>query len=352
MPGSEPVIVYHQQSSSRLLFGSSWTESLRNLGPRRLLIADASLAAWASETARGIGVDAVLLLPLGEAAKNLESVARVYQWLGEQKTTRDTALVAMGGGVATDLLGFAAATYLRGIRWAALSTTLLGQVDAAIGGKVGVNLPVGKNLVGAFHLPEIVVLDSRFLTTLPDHEWRTGLGEIIKSALIAGDPLYHQVGKLPMPGPSTLAEWQSVIREAATLKVSIVNQDPFESGPRMFLNFGHTIAHALENLWGYGVVSHGEAVSLGTLAALRLSEQVLGLDPAVRTGVEEWIGQWGLPLKIPQPIDFDALWEQLHRDKKARAQGLTWVLLKRPGSPQLVSGLGRGLVEEAFGSIV
>ncbi len=352
MSGSESLIAYRRESSSRLLFGSSWSESVRDLGPRRLLIADASLAKWVTETAQETGAEAVLSLPLGEAAKNLESVARVYAWLGEQKTTRDTVLVSMGGGVATDLLGFSAATYLRGIRWVAVSTTLLGQVDAAIGGKVGVNLPFGKNLVGAFHLPDIVVLDPRFLTTLPANEWRTGLGEIIKSALIAGDPLYRQVGQLPMPGPQTLDVWQPVIREAAMLKVSIVNQDPFESGPRMFLNFGHTIAHALENLWGYGVVSHGEAVSLGTLAALRLSERVLGLDPAVRAHVEEWVRQWGLPLTLPRTVDFDALWERLHRDKKARAHGLTWVLLKQPGSPELVSGVERELVYEAFRSIL
>ncbi|NMP21171.1 3-dehydroquinate synthase [Sulfobacillus harzensis] len=352
MPEQEPIIKERREDSSRLIFGSDWDSLVKSVGPRRLVVADQQLAEWMPSVTDKAGADGYFSLPLGEAAKTLESVSVVYEWLAQQKAARDTVVVAVGGGVATDLIGFAAATYLRGLSWVAVSTTLLGQVDAAIGGKVGVNTRWGKNLVGAFHLPELVVLDPRFLASLPRREWQTGLGEIIKSALIAGGSLYDTVGSLPMPSADTLVEWQPVIRACAELKVSVVNQDPFEAGPRMFLNLGHTVGHALEALFGYGVLTHGEAVGLGTLVALSLSEELLGLDPGVRAEAAQWMERWELPQRLFAPVDFEALWEQLHRDKKARAGGLTWVLLESPGSPRLVKGIQRETVLNAVSTIL
>jgi 3-dehydroquinate synthase len=339
-----------QQRTSKILIGDGWAKSAAAVGGRRVLVFDHHLPQWAAEVRRLVPVDAALALPVSEAEKSLHTLEIVYQWLGEQGVTRDVVVVALGGGVLTDLVGFAAATYLRGLRWIAIPTTLLAQVDAAIGGKVAVNTAFGKNLLGAFHLPEIVAVDLRFLTTLPLLEWRAGLGEVIKSALIRGGWLYEALGHLTLPEGPFLREWEPVIAETARIKVDIVNQDLYESGPRMFLNLGHTVGHALENYLGYGSLTHGEAVGLGTLAALRLSELLCGLPETVRHTVMGWLNAWGLPTRMPA-LDFDTFWRQLHRDKKARSEGLTWVLLEAIGQPVLVKNISRDTVHQVLSEL-
>ncbi len=327
---------------SVILLDVPWQTRVRELGPRRLLVADATLDRWANDLAGDIGADGVMLLELGEEKKTLGTVERVYSWLSAQGATRDTVVAALGGGTCTDLVGFACATYLRGIAWAAIPTSLLAQVDAAIGGKVGVNTVFGKNLVGAFHLPQMVAVDTKFLSTLPLRQWRAGLGEVLKSALIQGGWLYDILSEVDLEEGS-VGVWAEIVRETAKIKVALVNQDLYESGPRMFLNLGHTIGHAIENLLGYGVMTHGEAIGLGTLAALRLSERTRGLSPAVRERVSAWLTRWGLP-KVMPALEFSRLWQQLYRDKKARTGGLTWVLLEDVGRPVLVRELDAGLV--------
>lgn len=341
---SELGIESTRTTASRVIMDGSWVASVQSLAERRLLVADARLADWIKRVAEDLEVEDTLHLGISEAEKTLSTVGRVYQWLGEKDATRDTLVVALGGGVLTDLTGYAAATYLRGLTWACVPTTLLAQVDASIGGKVGVNTDWGKNLVGAFHLPAVVAVDTRFLTTLPPREWRAGLGEVIKSALIRGGWLYDALNGLQLPSPGTVAEWTNIVAETAAMKVNIVNQDLFETGPRMYLNLGHTVGHALENLLGYGVLTHGEAVGLGTLAALRLSEETLGLSPRVRETVLGWMRAWELPTEMPK-VDFERLWQQLHRDKKARTRGLTWVLLADVGEPRLLTNLERDRVQ-------
>lgn len=340
------VIKSQREQASRLVTEADWAPQVSQLGPRRVLVGDARIARHLAAVGDALGVEAVLPLSISEAEKTLGKVAEVYAWFGAQGVTRDVVVVALGGGVLTDLVGFAAASYLRGLNWVAVPTSLLGQVDAAIGGKVAVNTAWGKNLVGAFHLPELVVVNSGFLATLPVREWRAGLGEILKSALIRGGWLFERLGSLFLPeGPAQdLGAWEPIIHETAAIKVDLVNQDPFEHGPRMYLNFGHTVGHALENLLGYGALSHGEAVGLGSLVALRLSEEHLGLSPQVRATVLRWMRAWGMPERMPA-VDFEALWQQLYRDKKARASGLTWVLLEAVGRPALVRELPRELVE-------
>lgn len=326
---------------STIVFAPGWQARLRSLGPRRVVVADAQLGAWIDQVAETLGAQTTLTVTLGEANKNLATVEDLYRQFDRAGLTRDSLVVAVGGGVATDLVGFAAATYLRGLAWAAVPTTLLAQVDAAIGGKVGINAAWGKNLIGAFHLPEVVAIDPQFLATLPAREWRAGVGEVMKSALIAGGWLYQILDQVSLDGPSPL--WAQIVRKTAAIKVNVVNRDLFESGPRMFLNLGHTIGHALEALLGFGVLSHGEAVGLGTLAVLRLSEELLGLDAAVRRTVVGWMNRWQMPCVLP-PLDVTRVWEQLARDKKARADGLTWVLLQEPGLPVLRSNIARELV--------
>jgi shikimate kinase/3-dehydroquinate synthase len=240
----------------------------------------------------------------GEEAKSLGAVERLWR---ELRLGRDGALVALGGGCTTDAAGFAAATYLRGVPWAAVPTTLVGQVDAAIGGKTAVNLPEGKNLVGAFHWPARTVIDPALLETLPESERRAGMAEVVKTGLLAGEPFWE----LPTV---------ELVRRCAAYKAAVCLRDPHEQGERAVLNLGHTFAHALEAAGEYQRLSHGEAVALGLLAALRLS----GLETAA---VEEVLQ--------PRPVQVnrDAAWAALARDKKARNGTPRLVLLEEPGKP-------------------
>ena len=240
----------------------------------------------------------------GEEAKSLKAIERLWR---ELRLGRDGTLVALGGGCTTDTAGFAAATYLRGIPWVAVPTTLVGQVDAAIGGKTAVNLPEGKNLVGAFHWPVQTVIDPTLLETLPERERRAGMAEVVKTGLLAGEPLWE----LPLP---------ALVRRCAAFKAAICLRDPHEHGERATLNLGHTFAHALESAAGYEGLGHGQAVALGLLAALRLS----GLETSAVEAVLE-----------PRPVrvNREAAWAALARDKKARNGKSRLVLLEAPGAP-------------------
>ena len=247
-------------------------------------------------------VDApVLTVPAGEAAKTFATVERVWRQL---RLDRNGTLVAFGGGCTTDVAGFVAATYLRGIDWIAVPTTLVGQVDAAIGGKTAINLPEGKNLVGAFHWPTRTVIDPELLKTLPEKQRREGLAEVVKTGLLAGEALW----KLPD---------DELVRRCAAFKTALGLRDPYDRGPRRVLNLGHTFGHALEAGSG-GAVSHGEAVALGLLAALRLSGRPADV-------VEETLA----PKSVE--VDRDRAWEALKRDKKSTRGELTLVLLGDEG---------------------
>jgi shikimate kinase / 3-dehydroquinate synthase len=254
----------------------------------------------------GPPVDAkILRVPPGEKAKSLAILERLWS---ELAIGREGTIVAFGGGSTTDVAGFAAATHLRGVRWVAVPTTLTGMVDAAIGGKTGVNTADGKNLAGAFHFPESVVIDPDLLSTLPEAERRAGMAEVVKTGLLAG----RQVWTLPE---------EEMIRACAAFKAGVVLSDPYETeGRRTILNLGHTFAHALEAGSNYAV-SHGEAVALGLLAALRLS----GLpDDAVQEVLR------------PEPVAAhpDAAWAALKRDKKGEG---VFVLLEAPGKPAITT---------------
>jgi shikimate kinase/3-dehydroquinate synthase len=240
----------------------------------------------------------------GEEAKSLGAVERLWR---ELRIGLDGTIVAFGGGCTSDAAGFAAATYLRGVGWVAVPSTLVGQVDAAIGGKTAVNLPEGKNLVGAFHWPVRTVIDPELLETLPESERRAGMAEVVKTGLLAGESVWE----LPTA---------ELVQRCASYKAALCLRDPHELGERAVLNLGHTFAHALEAAGEFRRLSHGEAVALGLLAALRLS----GLET---TAVEEVLR--------PQPaqVSRDAAWAALARDKKARNGTPRLVLLEAPGKP-------------------
>jgi 3-dehydroquinate synthetase len=241
-------------------------------------------------------------LPSGEEAKTLAAVDRLWQ---ELQVDRRGTLVALGGGCTTDAAGFAAATYLRGVAWVPVPTSLVAQVDAAIGGKTAIDLPQGKNLVGAFHWPARTVIDPALLETLPPEQRLEGMAEVVKTGLLAGDSLWE------LPD-------DELVRRCAAFKAAVCLRDPQEQGERAILNLGHTFAHALEAAAGYEGLTHGRAVALGLLAALRLS----GRDTSVVEAVLR-----------PQParVDRERAWRALQRDKKAVGGELRLVLLDDDG---------------------
>jgi shikimate kinase/3-dehydroquinate synthase len=241
-------------------------------------------------------------LPAGEEAKTLAALDRLWQDL---RLDRSGTIAALGGGCTTDAAGFAAATYLRGITWTPVPTSLVAQVDAAIGGKTAIDLPQGKNLVGAFHWPARTVIDPALLETLPEPQRLEGMAEVVKTGLLADEPLWE------LPD-------DELVRRCAALKAAICLRDPLERGERAVLNLGHTFAHALEAAAGYEGLTHGRAVALGLLAALRLS----GRDTRVVEGVLR-----------PQParVDRERAWQAMQRDKKARGGELRLILLGDDG---------------------
>ena len=232
-------------------------------------------------------------------------------------TERGDVAIGFGGGAATDLAGFVAATYQRGMPWIAVPTSLLGMVDAAVGGKTGVDLPSAKNYVGAFHQAEWVVTDTAVLDTLPLREWAAGFAEVIQNRPLAGGRLWEMVAAWE-PGRGAPEERLELIRRCAAYKAHVVSADPQEQGIRAVLNLGHTIGHAIETAAGHRGISHGEAVAVGLLPALWLSGRLAGLDPAVEAQVRELLQRHELPTSH-RGLDPSAVRAALARDKKTRA---------------------------------
>jgi shikimate kinase / 3-dehydroquinate synthase len=289
------------------------------------LVTDATVAGIhgaAAQLALGRRLAGVHELPSGEEAKTLAVCERLWR---ELRLERDGTLVALGGGATTDAAGFVAAAHLRGIAWVAVPTTLVGQVDAAIGGKTGVNLPEAKNQVGAFHWPVRTVVDPALLGTLPAAERENGLAEVVKTGLLAGEPLWE----LPEP---------EQVRRSAAYKAAVCLRDPHDRGRRGELNLGHTFAHALEAASDYEL-PHGKAVALGLLAALRLS----GLPP---TAVQETLR----PRTVR--VDRERAWAALLRDKKSEGGAPRLVLLERPGAPRLGVELPEREVRAALDALI
>jgi 3-dehydroquinate synthetase len=312
-----------------------WSQ-LRRLGARRVIVLSEpgvwrtvgeAVAARLADV--GWHVEPVLL-PEGEAAKQLTEVEGVARRLAALGVERDEPLVAIGGGALTDAAGFVAATYLRGLPWIAVPTTLLGQLDAAIGGKTAVDLPEGKNLVGAFHLPVAVVADVALLAGLPERHRRAALAEAVKDGVL-GEPRLLEVleadgaaiaAGTPTTEPSALAE---VVERAAWYKVRVVAGDAREQGDRIALNLGHSLGHAVEAAGGYGTLLHGEAIAYGLRAACRIGE-ARGVTPAERVErVEDLLDRLDLAV-APLPWSIDAVLELLGRDKKHHGGRLRWVL--------------------------
>lgn len=292
-----------------------------------------------------------LVVPPGEQAKTLARFAEAIDALAALGATRDACVFALGGGVVGDLAGFAAACWMRGIDCVQLPTSLLAMVDSSVGGKTAVDIPAGKNLVGAFHPPRAVIADTTTLRTLPARELRAGLAEVVKYGAIADAPMLDwldtQADALLAMDDAALAE---AIARSCAHKAAIVGRDPFERGERALLNFGHTFAHAIEAEQaaahgGYGEgLNHGEAVAVGMVLAARLSARVglAGGDDALR--LQALLRRFGLPTTLPPGLDPQALLARMRLDKKADAAGLRFVLWDGAGRARVVAGVDEAAV--------
>ena len=328
--------------------GPLWAE--RAAGPSVLLVSDGNvpgLARRARASLQGAGLRVIgASVPPGEGSKSLAQVERLARLAAEAGLRRSDAVVALGGGVVGDLAGFLAASYQRGVRLVHAPTTLLAMVDSAIGGKTGVDLPEGKNYVGAIWQPQLVLADIETLDGLPPRELACGFAEVVKYGLLDGPELLELVEYWPaLPGPA--AELTGLIRRCAAHKIAVVAADERDHGVRASLNLGHTVGHGIEAAGGYERYRHGEAISLGLLAALRLSEQELGLDPAVRQRVAVVLARHGLPTRLDAAVATPAILEAIGRDKKADRDGLNMTLLTAPGDVRLGVTPAPGRVEAA-----
>jgi 3-dehydroquinate synthase len=301
-----------------------------NVGP---LHGDALLGSL-----RGAGYDPVVLtVEAGEASKRMGEVERLCEEMIQAGLDRGSAVFALGGGVVGDLAGFVAAVFYRGVPHVQVPTTVVAQVDSAIGGKTGVNARGGKNLIGAFHQPRLVVADPAVLGTLPPREFNEGHAEIIKHAAIRDAGMLDALDNIEALVPRNIA-----------IKAAIVAEDEFETaGVRALLNFGHTIGHGIEAAAGYGALLHGEAISLGLVAACRLSVARAGLPVEEAERVVEALGGFDLPLRLPSEISTGAVVEALKHDKKFLSGKVRFVLLERLGVARVDTGLTIRDLEEA-----
>ncbi|MBA7507215.1 3-dehydroquinate synthase [subsurface metagenome] len=284
-------------------------------------------------------------VPPGEETKNINSAIKIYDFLVEQRVERDDMLIALGGGMVSDLAGFVAATFLRGMSWIPLPTSLVAMVDASIGGKVGVNHPQGKNLIGAFYQPSFVLADIQTLNTLPDRELTSGWAEVIKYGLTLDREFFEfleaNADKLIKLEPNAVAE---AIARSAAIKAQIVSEDEKERGRRIILNYGHTIAHGLEAATQYKRFLHGEAVAIGMMGAAKLSQSLGLLSSDIVQRQQSLLQRFGLPTRCELRARSEAISEvskAMELDKKTRARAIRWVLLTDIGQTTIRSDIPR-----------
>jgi 3-dehydroquinate synthase len=286
--------------------------------------------------------------PPGEKTKSFTFLERISEWLAESGASRSTTLVALGGGVIGDLAGLVAATYMRGIPYIQVPTSLLAQVDSSVGGKVAIDLRAGKNLFGAFYPPIAVLVAIDVLATLPERHFRNGSAEIWKHGAILDAALFEELCRQPLRLISPNLE--QVIRRSIAIKAGVVESDEFETkGLRAVLNFGHTIGHALEVVTGYDSLLHGEAVSIGMVAEARLGELMGITECGTAKALLDGLASQGLPVRLPRGLLADELVSAMRKDKKASRGGLTFSLLTRLGHCHLVDNVPEGDVRAILG---
>jgi len=308
------------------------------LGKRCAIITDERIPTRSVKAAeaslRGAGFESITIkFPAGEKTKRLKNIEHCHDQLAAHRLERKSFIVALGGGVIGDLAGFAAASYLRGIDFVQAPTTLLAQVDSSVGGKTGVNLKAGKNLVGAFHQPRLVLCDLDALKTLPQRELRAGMSEVIKYGIIYDARLFRRLEReLPALLKLDANKMAAVVARCCQIKADVVEQDEKEGGLRAILNFGHTIGHAIEAISGYGEYLHGEAISIGQIAAAKISSEIHGLSAASVKRIHDLFAA----IKLPTSIDLNArqrarLMDAMQLDKKVRGGEVKFVLSSKIG---------------------
>jgi 3-dehydroquinate synthase len=315
---------------------------------RRFLVSNPTIWRFHQDAFANITPEEPILIPDGERFKNLQTIGRIYDALIKAHADRSSAVIAIGGGIVGDTAGFAAATYLRGVPVVQVPTTLLAQVDSAIGGKVGVNHAHGKNLIGAFHQPAVVAVDPALLATLPRREFRAGLYEVIKYGVIASRPLFERVAAtlkalFARDDQALLA----VIKESCDIKLAVVAEDPHEHGRRRILNYGHTTGHALEAVTKYRRFRHGEAVAYGMLVAAEIAVTRGTLAGADRDALAALITKMG-PLPAVADVAVDDLLEAIGHDKKVVAGTLHFVLPTAIGTCEVVTDVTKDEIAGAL----
>lgn len=284
----------------------------------------------------------LLKVPAGESSKSLPKFSELCSTLAAEAFSRRSVIVAVGGGVVGDLAGYLAASYLRGVRFVQIPTTLLAMVDSSVGGKTGVNLPEGKNLVGAFYQPETVRINLDLLETLSSREVSAGMAEVIKYGMIRDPQILSDVAS------GKPSDMEALVARCVEIKRDVVLADEKEtSGVRAILNFGHTIGHAIEQTSGYGTFLHGEAISIGMIAACKLSQEVCGLDAEVTLKLESILRMHRLPVRHSE-LSYDTLKPVILRDKKSTGKAVNWVLCSEPGQTQITSEVSDDAIRAAL----
>lgn len=312
-----------------------------------VIVTNTTLAPLYGDTLRAALPNApIITMPDGEQYKSLETIAKLYGDFVAAGLDRGGVVFAFGGGVVGDAAGFAAATYMRGVDFVQIPTSLLAMVDSSVGGKVGVDLPQGKNLVGAFKQPELVLIDTTVLNTLPDREWRCGMAEVIKHGFLADPLLLEQIES----NANLRENAYSLVHRAVMVKVNVVGQDPYEKGVRAHLNLGHTFGHAIEQVSGYAL-GHGEAVAVGLVAAARLSYALKYCDMGLVDRVERILKSVGLPT-CTKGLDPEAVYAMMATDKKWRSGKSRFVLLRSVGGPFVEEDVPKATVLDIVKSVV
>lgn len=289
------------------------------------------------------------LIPAGESHKHLESITKIYDLALEHHLERNSTFLALGGGVVGDMTGFAASTWLRGVNFVQVPTSLLAMVDASIGGKTGVNHPQGKNLIGAFYQPRLVLIDTLVLKTLPEREWRAGMAEVIKYGVIWDAELFaqleanSQLSQLSQLSPELL---ETIITRSCQAKVDVVSQDEKEAGLRAILNYGHTIGHAIESLTGYSILNHGEAVAIGMILAGQIAQQLQLWTVQENQRQKELILKAGLPTNPGVSLDTEEIITSLQSDKKVKDGQVRFVLPTAIGKAIVSDQVPTSLIRE------
>ncbi|MGD9873305.1 MAG: 3-dehydroquinate synthase [Kiritimatiellia bacterium] len=326
------------------------------LGSRCLIVSDSNVAPLYAHVIRDSLTDAgfqpsIFIVPAGEESKDSLTLSLIYDEALAHALDRKSFIVALGGGVIGDLAGYAAASFLRGIRFVQVPTSLMAMVDSSVGGKTGINLPQGKNLVGAFHQPSAVLADLVTLSTLPDREFISGLSEVMKYGVIQDAEFFafleKKAGKILARDPETL---EQVVTRCCKCKAEVVGLDERESGLRAILNFGHTLAHAVEQVAGYGKFLHGEAVAIGMAYAAILSVSAAGLPGEAAERIINLLGKFGLPVSV-NGLSWNAVRKAMQADKKNTGGAVCFVLAREIGRVEPGIEVKEDLLEEVWNVI-